>query len=248
MRRWWKSSDICESQRSLEGIFAACYALGPLKVSWAPLHMFWDGCVFEVAVAAGISLTDWRLSRFWQLSHFSFTVIHHRITIRRARTHCRWGKKGSSGKGRRRLSSGRSTSGAETLVRSHPVRGGALRVFFFFNKLATWNYAEAYQTFEEAVLLEGPNTFWHRNIKALWALLRVTDITAGTLQLARDKCIRFAKSTRRFAVGQIMVLPILRKSMTKMEWNTNIHKVMAEFWSAASWGQMIFMFIPSYLR
>lgn len=131
MRRWWKSSDICESQRSLEGIFAACYALGPLKVSWAPLHMFWDGCVFEVAVAAGISLTDWRLSRFWQLSHFSFTVIHHRITIRRARTHCRWGKKGSSGKGRRRLSSGRSTSGAETLVRSHPVRGGALRVFFF---------------------------------------------------------------------------------------------------------------------
>lgn len=58
--------------------------------------MFWNGCVFEVAVATGISLKDWKLSKFWQLSHFSFTVIHHCITIRRARTHCCRGKRGSS--------------------------------------------------------------------------------------------------------------------------------------------------------
>lgn len=81
------------------GIYAAYYALRTLKASWALLDMFWNGCVFEVAVATGISLKDWKLSKFWQLSHFSFTVIHHCITIRRARTHCCRGKRGSSANG-----------------------------------------------------------------------------------------------------------------------------------------------------
>lgn len=79
------------------GISAAYYALGPLKASWVPPDMFLNGWVSEVAVSAGIRLMDWRLSKFWQLLHFSFTAIHDCITIRGARTHCCWGKKGSSG-------------------------------------------------------------------------------------------------------------------------------------------------------
>lgn len=53
--------------------------------------------------------------------------------------------------------------------------------------------------------------------KALRALLIVAYFTVGILQLVSDKYIRFAKSTRHFAVGQILVLLILRKTITKME-------------------------------
>lgn len=153
---------------------------------------------------------------------FPSTVIHHCITIRRARTHCRRGERGSSGNG----GAASAVGGAQVMRKhwcGHTSFVEVLSASYFNNPLPTppppppyhvklyWGLSPE----QETVLLRGPNTFWDHHIKAPQALLRVADITLGALHLVNDKCIRLAKSTRHFAVGPIMALPILWKPMTE---------------------------------